>query len=210
METNQGGMDKELYECRWCGCRKCGKMSERGNEIYAKHWRQMKSRLKATFSFIDCKSGAEILDVGCINRDVSLESFLLEQKLSAELGRKGYKVTDIDYNNYSLPFNSCSFDCVVLSEVIEYVDDPFEVLRLGSELLRVLKPKGIMVISMPDVCDWIQMMKGRIARDCWTLYTLHVQSLVRLLVEVGFTYLTHTCAGSSMVVKVQKADKHAR
>lgn len=60
-----------------------------------------------------------------------------------------------------LPFHSCVFDNVVCLELIEHFDraDQF---KLIGELLRVLKPSGIIAVSTPNVTyatqrihDWL-------------------------------------------------------
>jgi len=45
-----------------------------------------------------------------------------------------------------LPFAAGSFDCVICSEVLEHIPEHDEALE---ELIRVLKPRGTLVISVP-------------------------------------------------------------
>ncbi len=45
-----------------------------------------------------------------------------------------------------LPYPSGSFDGIVCSSVLEYLDDPSIALR---EFLRVLKPQGVLLVSVP-------------------------------------------------------------
>lgn len=45
-----------------------------------------------------------------------------------------------------LPFAAASFDCVICSEVLEHIPEQQEAL---TELVRVLRPQGIIVISVP-------------------------------------------------------------
>jgi ubiquinone/menaquinone biosynthesis C-methylase UbiE len=45
-----------------------------------------------------------------------------------------------------LPFAAASFDCVICSEVLEHIPEHNEALK---ELVRVLKPQGVIVISVP-------------------------------------------------------------
>lgn len=46
----------------------------------------------------------------------------------------------------SLPFGAGSFDCVICSEVLEHIPEHDKALK---ELVRVLKPQGTLVISVP-------------------------------------------------------------
>lgn len=47
---------------------------------------------------------------------------------------------------YDLPFAASSFDCVIVSEVLEHLHDDERALR---ELTRVLKPGGVLAASVP-------------------------------------------------------------
>jgi len=55
-----------------------------------------------------------------------------------------YQVTQADIN--ALPFDDASFDCVICSEVLEHIPEHEKAL---SELVRVLKPHGNLVVSVP-------------------------------------------------------------
>jgi len=47
---------------------------------------------------------------------------------------------------YELPFADASFDCIIISEVLEHLHREHDALR---ELSRVLKPGGILAVSVP-------------------------------------------------------------
>jgi SAM-dependent methyltransferase len=49
---------------------------------------------------------------------------------------------------HHIPFGEATFDIVVLSAVLQYCRDPYQV---ASELLRVLKPGGILYVDAPFV-----------------------------------------------------------
>lgn len=55
-----------------------------------------------------------------------------------------YRVEAADIN--ALPFADASFDCVICSEVLEHIPEHEKAL---SELVRVLKPQGHLVVSVP-------------------------------------------------------------
>jgi 2-polyprenyl-3-methyl-5-hydroxy-6-metoxy-1,4-benzoquinol methylase len=55
-----------------------------------------------------------------------------------------FLITRADIN--SLPFASATFDCVICSEVLEHIPEHETALK---ELVRVLKPKGNIVVSVP-------------------------------------------------------------
>jgi SAM-dependent methyltransferase len=60
----------------------------------------------------------------------------------------------------ALPFEAASFNAVVASSVLEYLDDPGGVLR---ELSRVLAPGGVLLVTVPDPRHLIRRVE-RMAR----------------------------------------------
>ena len=64
----------------------------------------------------------------------------------------------------SLPFEDASFDVVICSEVLEHIPDYSKVL---AEINRVLKPNGIMAISVPRA--WPEAI-------CWRLSKAYYQA----------------------------------
>lgn len=55
-------------------------------------------------------------------------------------------VTDVVADVLSMPFEDGRFDCVVATECMEHIADPF---TLCSQITRVLKPGGRVVLSVP-------------------------------------------------------------
>ena len=79
------------------------------------------------------------------------------------LESRGYQVTSIDMEpvfpeclqvdaNSKLPFADASFDLIWCSEVIEHLEDPAFAL---SELRRVTKPGGTLVLTTPNSYAWL-------------------------------------------------------
>jgi SAM-dependent methyltransferase len=85
-------------------------------------------------------------------------------KLTRELVRSGFEVSASTYGdafdlgpgarciphvdlNLDLPFAAGSFDCAVLQEVIEHLENPAHVVR---EFSRILRPGGLWVLTTPN------------------------------------------------------------
>ncbi len=106
----------------------------------------------------DCKKG-KVLDIGCgtgVNA-VHLDSMGFEvtgidlSKTAIEkFTERGFSglVHDITSN---IPFEDNSFEMVFASEVIEHLDD---VNAFLSEIQRVLKPEGCLILSTPNSVFW--------------------------------------------------------
>jgi ubiquinone/menaquinone biosynthesis C-methylase UbiE len=64
-----------------------------------------------------------------------------------------------------LPFRAETFDAVVASSILEYVDDPTVVL---AECRRVLRPGGIVLCTVPDPrhpVRWLEWLIDTVARE---------------------------------------------
>ena len=73
------------------------------------------------------------------------------KKLFEELKEKGYKSAHVDLEEENLPFPDNSFDLVVSLEVIEHLWNTDHYL---SELKRVVKPNGYVLITTPNYNYW--------------------------------------------------------
>ena len=62
-----------------------------------------------------------------------------------------------------MPFDSGSFDICVMKHVIEHTPNPVEALK---EVKRVLSPRGLVLIAVPDVTYW----KGSVLRKSYRYY----------------------------------------
>lgn len=93
--------------------------------------------------------GNDVLDVGC--DDGIIRELHQGNYIGVDLYGSPEIIVDFDHEN--LPFMDNKFDTVICSEVLEHVD---ELHRLFSELVRVTKNEGIVIISLPNC--WRQTM----------------------------------------------------
>src|SRR5260370_32232257 len=93
-------------------------------------------------------AGAVVLDVGA--RDGGLRRFLPDDvsyqgiDIAAEFARPDVLIQDV---SHGLPFPDSSYDYVFCIEVLEHVPNPFGTL---TEIHRVLKPRGVLILSVPN------------------------------------------------------------
>ncbi|OFX36378.1 MAG: hypothetical protein A2X08_14830 [Bacteroidetes bacterium GWA2_32_17] len=97
----------------------------------------------------------KLLDAGCgtgwfskwsVERGADVTSMDLGENLLSKVEQKCHSKRIVG-SILQIPFPNNTFDIVVSSEVIEHVPDPFLAI---SELYRVLKPNGIMVLTTPN------------------------------------------------------------
>jgi len=86
----------------------------------------------------------DLMIVGIDRNNADLNDALTSLKNMPDALSGNYLVTRADINK--LPFDSASFDSVICSEVLEHIPQHEEALK---ELVRVLKPQGSLVISVP-------------------------------------------------------------
>jgi len=132
-----------------------------------------KKRVQTIFEWIPLADDARILDCAC-GRGFYLNMIryasackLVGLELDAAIIRKAQRnvgnlpdITLTRGNIYALPFPDDYFDGVILSEILEHVDDDVAGLR---EVWRVLKPGGVVAITVPhanypflwDPLNWV-------------------------------------------------------
>ncbi len=114
-------------------------------------------------------SGERILDVGCgtgfISRSLTGKNEVHGVDISTEyLARAasyGIETEQWDIQK-GLPFDSGSFDVVLMTEVLEHI---FDTDALISEVRRVLKEEGVLVLTVPNTCSLVsrvQVVLGRL------------------------------------------------
>lgn len=96
-------------------------------------------------SLIQIGSTGRLLDLGCGKQPYRHHyAGRCEQVVSADYSVRS-KI-DVRLSATALPFPDASFDVVLFSEVLEHVDEP---ARAVSEIARVLKPGGRLLLTVP-------------------------------------------------------------
>jgi ubiquinone/menaquinone biosynthesis C-methylase UbiE len=115
------------------------------------------------------------VDVSCLDPSTSaIEAIRDRLSLSHGKARVG--------TAQALPFEAKSFDCVVMSEVLEHLDDPTITLVL-PEVRRVLKPGGAFIGTVP--ADENLLENRAVCPDCGKVFHRwgHVQSFSDLRLQ---------------------------
>jgi SAM-dependent methyltransferase len=182
-----------------------------------------KKRVQTIFEWIPPADDARILDCAC-GRGFYLNMFryvsacrLVGLELDAAIIRQARRnvghLPDMTLTRgtiYALPFADGYFDGVILSEILEHIDDDVRGLR---EVRRVLKPGGVVAITVPnanypflwDPINWTleRVFNTRISRGPLAgIWANHVrlyrrEQLRRTVEQAGFTVeaerqFTHT------------------
>lgn len=93
-----------------------------------------------------------LLDVGC-GRKPYRHLFGTSEYVGLEIDtpeNRVHKQADYYYDGRSFPFPDRCFDGVICNQVLEHVFDPE---RFLDEIARVLKPEGILLLTVPFVWD---------------------------------------------------------
>lgn len=119
-------------------------------------------RIKKMLAIIDCMNpeNKNILDIGCYdgtfmslvkNKDNNFYGLEANDWGAEKSQKKGIKATKYFFNDKDkLPYGDNSFNVVVAGEIIEHIYDTDFFL---SEIWRVLKPEGKLLISTPNVAS---------------------------------------------------------
>jgi SAM-dependent methyltransferase len=125
-------------------------------------------------------AGGTVLDLGCgtgeltmmiaaggiraTGCDISPEMLRLAAAAGASGASRAIDWVELEPGWDVLPFPAETFDAVIASSVLEYVDDPGAVLR---ECCRTLRPGGVVLCTVPDPrhpVRWLEWMASQTAR----------------------------------------------
>lgn len=119
-----------------------------------------RKRVQTVFDWVQPSAGKLILDIPCgrgfyLNMlryasDARLVGAELDWDVMLKAQRNTRGLEDValhSANVYALPYPDNTFDAVIMSEILEHVDDDRAALR---EALRVLRPGGVVAITVPN------------------------------------------------------------
>jgi ubiquinone/menaquinone biosynthesis C-methylase UbiE len=142
---------------------------------------------------LGCGTGRHVLELSkgpgsIIGADISLHDLRAGRYLLEIMRRRGdvrAKVHWMRSAGERLPFRDAAFDRVICTETLEHVDDD---RVLARELERVLKPGGILAVSVPD--EFSEKIFWRLSENYRTHVGGHVRiyrrpQIVALMREVG-------------------------
>ena len=108
--------------------------------------------LRKAMSKFSSKLKGRLLDVGCGSKPYQ-ELFAVDDYIGLDIdseASRNRKIADYFYDGKIFPFNENEFDSVLCNQVLEHVFNPDEFL---SEIKRVLKPGGRLLLTVPFVWD---------------------------------------------------------
>src|SRR5271166_2760339 len=178
-----------------------------------RYWQRRRHRITVLWA----RGGGRVLDAGC-------GSSLIVQSLNNVIGMdfnyaklrflRRYEIPLVNASAFALPFKDASFDCVVSSQVIEHIRYDESIF---SEMCRVLRPDGALIIGTPDYATigWriIEpiygfLMPGGYKDEHITHYTL--AQLTEILGRHGIEIEeTAYVAGSELILKCRKVEPAA-
>lgn len=111
------------------------------------------------FSILKNKPRGRVLDAGAGKGELSLALREIDfDVISGDIVpsvRKGLRIRKIDLNK-KLPFRSSSFDYVIATEVLEHLENPFQIIR---EFKRILRKKGELYITTSNIANIFSRLK---------------------------------------------------
>lgn len=137
-----------------------------------------------------------LLDFGCGCKPYQELFEHVSEYIGVDIENEGHnhekEVIDVYYDGHTLPFEDESFDSVLSNEVLEHAP----ILRLSlSEIRRVLKPGGKILLTVPFVCFEHELP--------FDFRRLTIGGLIKELEDAGFKVTKSEKTGNYVEVVVQ-------
>jgi glycosyltransferase involved in cell wall biosynthesis/predicted SAM-dependent methyltransferase len=173
-----------------------------------RYWQRRRHRIAVSWA----RDASRVLDIGC-GSSVIIQSLNNAVGMDVSMGKLRYLrcrgIELVRASAFALPFSDTAFDCVISSQVIEHI--PYNEV-LFSEIQRVLRPGGLLIIGTPDYATlgwqiiepvYGALMPGGYRDEHITHYTR--ESLAGILVNHGFVHEeTAYVARSELMMKFRK------
>lgn len=164
-----------------------GKKASRGDSI---------AEIRRRNITIDLIEGNMVLEIGCaegwMSESISKKANILfscdiAMSYLQRAKKRGINANFARIDAHCLPFSENLFDCVVITEVLEHLIAPYRALE---EIRRILKPKGILIISVPNNMNFSNLLMHFMKKYRQTgsahINFYDVFSIMDLLKFVGF------------------------
>jgi len=129
---------------------------------------------------IGCGSGIDIENIRNANTHVTIEAHgveLLPHYIIAAK-EKSITITSINIEHDTIPFQEGYFDIIILNQILEHTKELFWIL---SEVGRVLKPGGSLIIGVPNLASLHNRVLLLIGHQpsCMQLYGAHSRGFTK-------------------------------
>jgi predicted SAM-dependent methyltransferase len=151
------------------------------------------------------KPGMRVLEVGAsivasvlkqAGAEVSVAYHELEPEWAARHRDEGIQGVAVELLRDALPFAADSFDLILCDQVLEHL--PLSADFLIRQMLHLLKPNGILVVSVPNFAVWekrLQLLQGANPQDpmdpAYLYYAHHREPVMQEMLE-----MLMACGGS--------------
>ena len=173
-----------------------------------RYWQRKRHEIILEFT----GNSSSVLDIGCGSSRIIVD---LKDAVGMDILMRKLRFLKPKHDKlllastFALPFRDESFDVVINSQVIEHIpEDP----AIMSEMWRVLRPGGTLILGTPDYGRWswvaLEWMYGKVleggyAHEHITHYTR--ESLGKLIDATGYQRLDCKYVGySEMIFKARK------
>jgi dolichol-phosphate mannosyltransferase len=178
-----------------------------------RYWHRRRHQLVVMWA----RGAARILDAGC-GSSLTIQSLNNAVGMDSNPGPlrylRRYGIPLVRGSVLALPFADNSFDCLISDQVIEHLPND-EVLF--TEMRRVLKPGGTLILGTPDYSTRVSpsiepiyrlLMPGGYNNDDITHYTR--DQVLELMTQYGFSVEETAYAGRELLLRCQKIELPAR
>jgi len=161
----------------------------------------------------DLAKGRTVLDIACgEGYGASLLAKVAAKVMAVDIdgatiqkAAEKYKAENLDFLTGSLlqiPFPDRSFDMITCFETIEHITEHEQAL---SELKRVLKPGGILMISTPDRVNYSEIREYKNLFHRKELDGEELKSLIRKFFSSSVFYKQQSVSGSQLIKENETA-----